>query len=88
MQTEKQETEVLKEVDRGKFFIFFVDDKEFRIEKESMLGGEIMDLASIPREVGLILIQEDGTQMQINADQIIHLKPGLRFKKAPHFRRG
>ena len=88
MQTEKQEMEMLKQEDRGKFFIFFVDDKEFRVEKESMLGGEIMNLAGIPREVGLILIQDDGTQIQINADQIVHLKPGLRFKKAPHFRRG
>ena len=85
MQTQEQ---VVKEVAHGKFFTFFVDDKEFRVEKESMTGGEIMDLAGIPRDAGLILIQDDGTQDQVNADQVIDLKPGRRFKKAPHFRRG
>ncbi len=88
MHTEEQQLEKVKDENKGKFFIFFVDDKEFRIEKESILGGEIMDLAEVPREVGLILIQDDGTQIQINADQVMQLKPGLRFKKAPHFRRG
>ena len=87
MQTEKQEQGSARDV-KGKFFTFFVDDKEFHVEKESMTGGEIMDLAGIAREIGLILIQDDGTQVQINADQSIDLKPGRRFKKAPHFRRG
>jgi hypothetical protein len=47
-----------------------------------------MELAGIPREVGLLLILEDGTQEIVGADQIIELKPGRRFKKAPRFKRG
>ncbi len=85
MQTQGQLT---KETSHERFFTFFVDDKEFHVEKELMTGGEIMDLAGIAREVGLILVQDDGTQVQINADQAVDLKPGRRFKKAPHFRRG
>ena len=87
MQIEKKEQDVAREV-KGKFFTFFVDDKEFHVEKESMTGGEIMDLAGIARETGIILVHDDGTQEQVNADQVIDLKPGRRFKKAPHFRRG
>ena len=82
-----QETEV-KQTEHGKFFIFFVDEKEFHVETDSMTGGQIMELAGIAREVGLILIQDDGTQVQISAEQEVDLKPGRRFKKAPHFRRG
>ena len=73
---------------QGKFFTIFVDGKEFHLERETITGGEIMDLAGIPREVGLIQILEDGTQVQVGADQVIELQPGRRFKKAPRFVRG
>ncbi len=72
----------------GKFFTLFVDGQEFHIEQPTITGGEIMDLAGIPREVGLIEIQENGTQVQVGEDEVIELKPGRRFKKAPRFVRG
>lgn len=73
---------------QGKFFTIFVDGKEFHVEQSAITGGEIMDLAGIPREVGLIQILEDGTQVQVQPDQVIELQPGRRFKKAPRFVRG
>lgn len=72
----------------GKFFTIFVDGKEFHIEQATITGGEIMDMAGIPRSVGLILILEDGTQVQVGENESIELKPGRRFKKAPRFVRG
>jgi hypothetical protein len=72
----------------GPFYTFFVDDREFRVDEQTITGGEIMALAGIPRDVGLILILEDGTQQAVAADQVIELKPGRRFKKAPRFKRG
>ena len=51
-------------------------------------GGEIMDLAGIRREVGLIAILEDGTQVQVAEDAVVELKSGARFKAAPRFLRG
>ena len=72
----------------GKFFTVFVDDKEFHVEESTITGGEIMDLAGIPREVGLIHVLEDGTQVQVGEDEVVELKPGRRFKKAPRFVRG
>jgi Multiubiquitin len=73
---------------QGKFFTIFVDGKEFHLKQSTITGGEIMDLAGIPRDVGLILVEEDGTQVQIKGDDIIELRPGRRFKKAPRFVRG
>ncbi len=72
----------------GPFFTFFVDDQEFQVEQPTITAGEIMDLAGIPRDVGIIQIFSDGTQEQLSADDVIELKPGRRFKKAPRFKRG
>lgn len=73
---------------KGKFFTLFIDGKEFHVEKSEFTGAEIMDLGGIPRELGLILVEEDGTQVQVNEDDVVELKPGRRFKKAPRFIRG
>ena len=72
----------------GPFFTFFVDDREFHVEQAVISGAEIMELAGIPREVGLVLFLEDGTQRTFGADETIELEPGRRFKKAPRFKRG
>lgn len=69
----------------SKFFTRFVDDKEFHIEESTKTGGEIMDRAIIPGEVGLIEVLEDGTQVQIGEADVVELEPGRRFKKAPRF---
>lgn len=72
----------------GKFYTFFIDDHEFHIEQPTITGAEIMALAGIPIEVGLQLIEEDGTQRPVPPEEVIELKPGRRFKKAPRFKRG
>lgn len=72
----------------GTPFIFFVDDREFTVHQSTITGGQIMDLAGIPREIGLIEILADGTQQTVPADKVIELKPGQAFKKAPRFKRG
>lgn len=72
----------------GKFYTFFVDDREFRIDQPVITGAAIMQMAGIPLEVGINVIEEDGTQRPVRADEEIELKPGRRFKKAPRFKRG
>lgn len=73
---------------RGKFYTIFIDGKEYHIDKPELTGAEIMDLGNIPHELGLIQILEDGTQVQVKEDDVVELKPGRRFKKAPRFVRG
>jgi hypothetical protein len=82
MSEEKQEKA------KGKFYTLFIDGKEYHVEKSELTGAEIMDLGGIPYELGLLLILEDGTQVQVREDEVIELKPGRRFKKAPRFIRG
>lgn len=73
----------------GKFYTFFVDGKEFHVEQPKLTGGEIMDIAGIPRSVGIVQILEDGSQKQVLEDEVIEFTgPGRRLKKAPRFKRG
>lgn len=73
---------------KGKTYTLFIDDKEYEVKKPSLSGAEIMDLGGIPHNIGLVQILEDGSQVQVKATDVIELKPGHRFKKAPRFRRG
>ncbi len=73
---------------QGKFYTFFVDDREFHVNEPTITGAQIMSLAGIPLDVGLQLIEEDGTQVPVPPEKVIELKPGRRFKKAPRFKRG
>ena len=73
---------------KGKFFTLFIDGQEYHVDRPELTGAEIMDLGNIPRELGLILIEEDGTQVQVKENDVVELKPGRRFKTAPRFIRG
>lgn len=72
----------------GPFYTVFVDGIEYQFDHTPVTGGEIMDAAGIPYDVGLLLIHEDGTQEPVGVEEEIDLKPGRRFKKAPRFKRG
>jgi len=73
----------------GKFYTFFVDGEEYQTEESSLTCGEIMDIAGISRDVGLIHIRDDGTEEQCEVNEVFEFEgPGRRFKQAPRFRRG
>ena len=73
---------------KGPFYAVEVDGVEYDFDHEPVTGGEIMDKAGVPREVGLVQILEDGTQKAVTVDQEFELKPGKQFKKRPRFKRG
>ena len=67
---------------------FWVNDQLVYSSNLGPTGGEIMDVAGIRREVGLIAVLEDGTQVQVAEDEVVELRSGSRFKAAPRFLRG
>jgi len=69
-------------------FVFEVEGTVFKHNRPRITGGEIMDLAGIPREQGLIQINPDGTTSSVAADQEVHLVPKPQFKRRPRFKRG
>jgi Multiubiquitin len=86
--TTKEQEMAAKGKGTGPSYFFEVDEVEYEINQKRITGGEIMDLAGIAREVGLVQILEDGTQKPVEPDEVIELRPGRRFKKRPRFRRG
>jgi hypothetical protein len=69
-------------------FVFEVEGTTYEHNRPKITGGEIMDIAGIPREQGLVQINPDGTTTSITADQEVHLVPEARFKRRPRFKRG
>src|SRR5438046_3061125 len=69
-------------------FVFEVEGTTYEHNRPKITGGEIMDIAGIPREQGLVQINPDGTTTSIAADQEVHLVPEARFKRRPRFKRG
>jgi hypothetical protein len=73
---------------KGPFYTVEVEAVEYEFDHEPVTGGEIMDTAGVPRNVGLVQILEDGTQKAATVDEEFELKPGKQFKKRPRFKRG
>ena len=74
---------------KGASFCLVVDDVQYTVDHPLITGGEIMDLAGIPREIGLILIAQDGTQQVVGEDERINLAQLKgKFKRCPRFVRG
>jgi hypothetical protein len=69
-------------------FVFEVEGTTYEHNRPNITGGEIMDIAGISREQGLIRCSADGTTMSIAAEQEVHLVPGAQFKRRPRFKRG
>lgn len=75
-------------VQEGAVFVFEVEGTTYEHNKPKITGGEIMDIAGVPRSQGLIQLNSDGTTTSIAADEEIRLVPGARFKRRPRFKRG
>lgn len=85
METNEQSSEHMS----GKKYTFFVDGKEFETSEASLTCGEIMDLAGIARNVGLIEVLDGGAERKCPENDVFTFDgPGRRFKKAPRFKRG
>jgi hypothetical protein len=73
----------------GPKFTFFVDGVEYRTNEPSLTCGQIMDIAGVPRSLGLIEVLEDATEKACPEHELYTFeRPGRRFKKAPRFKRG
>lgn len=74
--------------DAGQAFVFDVEGTTYQHDRPKITGGEIMDMAGIPRSQGLIQLDSDGTTATVAADAEVHLVPEPRFKRRPRFKRG
>jgi hypothetical protein len=85
METVEHEGAVAPEAAR---YTFFVDDREYHVTTPTITGSQIMALAGIPAETGLILLLSDGTQRSVPPNETFDLRGEHHFKKPPRFKRG
>ena len=64
---------------QGKVYAFFVDDREFKVHEPEITGARIMEIAGIPVDVGLNLIEEDGTQRPVRPNEKVELRACEKF---------
>lgn len=69
-------------------FVFEVDGKTYEHDRPRILGSEIMTVAEISPNDGLVQLLPDGTTVTINPDDEVKLVPGAQFRRRPRFRRG
>lgn len=74
--------------DGGPSFVFDVEGTTYDHDRPKITGGEIMDIAGVPRSQGLIQVHSDGTTATVAADEEVDLVPEPRFKRRPRFKRG
>jgi hypothetical protein len=72
----------------GATFVFDVDDVTYQHDRPRITGAEIMAIAGVTSNEGLIQVLPDGTREAVGPEDMIHLVPGVQFKRRPRFKRG
>ena len=76
------------ESDKGQAFVFCVDGVDYEAPRPRITAADIMEIAGVTAAQGLFLIEEDGTQRSVAADEVFVLPPRQQFRRKPNFRRG
>jgi len=72
----------------GKKYYANIEGRDYPWDKETITVAEIRVLGNLPR--GLAVVEEfpDGREKTLTDDEIVLLKPGHRYGRAPKFKRG
>ena len=72
----------------GKKYYANIEGRDHPRDKETITVAEIRVLGNLPR--GLAVVEEfpDGREKTLTDDEIVLLKPGHRYGRAPKFKRG
>lgn len=85
---EKSATVTRSEEQAGKKFFVNIEGTEYSWDKDTITTQEIRALGNLPSDLPVIEEQPDGTERTLAENEVIDLKPGHRFGRAPKFKRG
>lgn len=85
---EKTTTAPQTKQEAGKKFFVNIEGAEYPWEKDTITTQEIRDLGKLPADLPVIEEKPDGTERTLAENEVIDLKPGHRFGRAPKFKRG
>jgi len=76
------------EVEHGQKYFVNVEGAEHPWENNSITTAEIRSLGDLPSDQAVIQEFPDGTERTLAENEVIELKPGHRYGRAPRYRRG
>jgi hypothetical protein len=74
--------------EHGPKYHFWVDGVEHIVHESSLTVAEIKQVGGVPPDLPLLLLNDGGTEEVLADEEVIELKPGRRFARAPRFKRG
>ena len=72
----------------GKKYYVNVEGTEYPWDKSTISTQEIRALGNLPQELPVVEEFPDGTERTLAEDEVLELKPGHRYGRAPKFKRG
>lgn len=72
----------------GKKFFVNIEGTEYPWDKETISVSEIRQLGNLPADQPVIEESPDGTERQLSDNDVVELKPGHRYGRAPKYKRG
>ncbi len=70
-----------------KYFVN-VEGTEYPWDRDTITVPEIRQLGNLPSDLPVVEEHPDGTERQLAETEIIELKPGHRYGRAPKYKRG
>ncbi|MCM8801135.1 MAG: hypothetical protein NC912_03875 [Candidatus Omnitrophica bacterium] len=77
-----------KQTKTTKKFYINIEGKEYPWEKDTATVKEIRELANLPKDLPIVEEFPNGTERTLKDSDIVLLKPGHRYGRAPKFKRG
>lgn len=72
----------------GKKYYVNIEGTEYQWDKETITVREIRALGNLPQELPVVEEFPDGTEKTLADNDVVLLKPGHRYGRAPKFKRG
>lgn len=78
-----------KQNDRnGKKYYVNIEGTEYEWDKSTITVSELRELGNLPLDLPVVEEFPDGTERTLTEDEVIEVKPGHRYGRAPIFKRG
>jgi len=72
----------------GKRYYINIEGTEYPWEKNTATTAEIRSIGMLPADLPVVEEFPDGTERTLTENEVIELKPGHRYGRAPKFKRG
>ena len=72
----------------GQKYFVNVEGTEYSWSKNTITTAEIRQLGSLPADQPIVEETPDGIERQLTETEVLELKPGHRYGRAPKYKRG